>query len=108
MEIDPNGVLATPSVMIGRSSDFPSLSSPSRPVRTLRFNFHLYLASSSKCTWKPIRRTAYSGSDFLSGQEFTGTLLNDPCVKTWGIGHWGHSTGHGVAGFHRLPFSPAA
>jgi len=108
MEIDPNGVLATPSVMIGRSSDFPSLSSPSRPACISYLNFHGYGGSSKKCPRKRIRRIAYPDSDFSPGQGSTGTLLNDPRPEAGRIGCcWGHSTGHCAAASHRLSFSPA-
>lgn len=108
MEIDPNGVLATPSVMIGRSSDFPSLSSPSRPACSLYLNLHGYGGTSRKCLRRPIRKTACADSDFSPGQGFIGTSLNDQRPQTWRIRYrWGHSTGQRVAASHRLPFSSA-
>jgi len=85
MKIDPNGVLATPSVMIGRSSDFPSPSSPSRPECSPCFNLHGDAGTSRKCPRRPIRKTAYPGSDFSPGQGFTGTSLNDQRPHTWRI-----------------------
>jgi len=108
MKIDPNGVLATPSVMIGRSSDFPSLSSPSRPECSPCFNLHVYARTSRKCPRRPIGKTACPGSDFSPGRGFAGTSLNDQRPQTWRIRYrWGYSTGQRVAASHRLPFSSA-
>jgi len=95
--------------MIGRSSDFPSISSPSRPAfgpgAHVPFQEGPYeKALPTGRNTRPAVTVTFHPVTIPAGTLLTGWRPASGRI----VDRWGYSTGHCAAASHRLPFSPAS